>query len=83
VARAARRGNKPACSYLQAIRLGQIENPVVALVPILEAGAHLILGRSGSQTKEGMGETVGNWTMLRQKVVALRLALTAHFGGLF
>jgi hypothetical protein len=76
------RANQPAGARLQAIGLGEVEDAVVALVPILDALADLGLGGAGFEAEEGMGEIVAYVVMLRREVVGLRFAFLADELGL-
>ncbi len=74
-------GDHPAGAGLQAIRLRQVENAVVALVPILQAATHVGLGGAGLQAHERVIEMVLGGVQLRREVVALGLALLPRQGG--
>ena len=74
--------DEPAGAGLQAVGLGEIEDAVVALVPVLEALADLRLGGAGFEAEEGVGEVVADVVVLRREVVALGLALLADERGL-
>ena len=69
--------DEPAGAGLQAIGLREVEDAVVALVPILEALADLRLGGAGFEAHEGVGEIVADVVVLRREVVRLGLALLA------
>src|SRR5580704_8898460 len=70
--------HEPARSRLQPIRLGKVENAVVALVPAFEALANLFPRGAWLKAKVGMGEVAGGGIQLRRKVVSLWLAFSAH-----
>ena len=55
----------------------EIEDAVVALVPVLQALADLRLGRAGLEAHERVGEVVADVVVLRREVVALGLAFLA------
>ena len=74
-------GNHPARAGLQAIRLREVEDAVVALVPVLEAAADVGLGGARLQAHERIVEVVFGGVQLRREVVALGLALLAGQGG--
>ena len=76
------RADQPAGAGLQAIGLREIEDAVVALVPVLEALADLRLGGAGFEAEEGVGEVVADVVVLRREVVALGLAFLADQLGL-
>jgi hypothetical protein len=69
------RPDQPAAADLQAIRLRQVEDAVVALVPILQALADLRLGGAGVEAHERVREIVADVVVLRREVIALGLAL--------
>ena len=71
------RVDEPAGAGLEAIGLGEIEDAVVALVPVFEALADLRLGRAGLEAHEGVGEIVADVVVLRREVIGLRLAFLA------
>ena len=74
------RRNEPARARLQPIRFRQIENAVVALVPVLEALANLRFCRAGLESHEGVVETVFRRVELRGIVIGFRFAfLTGEF----
>ena len=74
--------HEPAGAGLEAIRLAEVEDAVVALVPAFEAAANVLLRRAGLQAEEGVGEVVADGVELRRKVVGLGLALLADQRGL-
>ena len=74
-------GNHPARAGLQAIGLRQVEDAVVALVPVLQAAADVGLGRARLQAHERVVEMVLGGVELRREVVALGLALLAGQRG--
>ena len=61
----------------------EVENAVVAFVPIREALAHLRLGRAGLEAHEGVREIVADVVVLRRKIITLRLAFLPDQLGLF
>ena len=73
---------EPAGAGLQAIGLGEVEDAVVALVPILDALADLGFGGAGFEAEEGVGEIVADVVVLRREVVGLRFAFLADELGL-
>ena len=75
--------NQPAGAGLEAVGFGEIEDTIVALVPILEALAHLCLGGAGLEAHESVREVVANVVVLRREIVALRFAFLLHQFGLF
>ena len=74
--------DQPAGAGLQAVGLGEVEDAVVALVPILEALADLGLGGAGFEAEEGVGEIVAHVVVLRREVVGLGFAFLADELGL-
>ena len=74
-------GNHPARARLQAIGLREVEDAVVALVPVLQAAADVGLGRARLQAHERVVEVVLGGVELRREVVALGLALLAGQRG--
>src|SRR5262249_42765361 len=72
----------PTRPRMQAIRLAVIENAVVSLVPVLEATAHISLGRPRFEAHERVGKIVASVVELRRKVIRLRLALLTDEGCL-
>ena len=66
--------NKPAGARLETVGAAKVEDAVVSLVPILEALAHLLLGRAGLEAHEGVREIVADVVVLRRKIITLRLA---------
>src|SRR5690606_11939159 len=68
------RRNQPAGAALQAIGLRQVEDAVVPLLPILEALAELVLGRSRLEPHERVAEVVVDIVVLRREVIALGLS---------
>ena len=71
------RADEPAGAGLQAIGAGEIEDAVVAFVPIFEAFADLRLGRAGLEAHEGVGEIVADVVVLRREIIGFRLAFLA------
>ena len=71
------RRDQPAGAPLQTVGLGEVDDPVVAAVPVLEAAADVVLRGARLQPHEGVGEVVVAVVVLRRKVVALRLAFLA------
>ena len=69
--------DQPAGAHFQAICFGKIEDAVVALVPVLEAFAHLRLGRAGLEAHECVREIIPDVVVLRRKVIGLGLAFLA------
>ena len=74
--------HQPAGARLEAVRLGEVQDAVVALVPVGEALADVGLGRARLEAEERVGEVVADRVELRREVVRLRLALLADLGGL-
>ena len=72
----------PAGARLEAVGLREIEDAVVALVPVLQAAADIGLGRARLQPEERVVEMVLRGVQLRREVVALRLALLAGQRGM-
>ena len=71
------RRNQPASAALQSVGLGEIDDPVVAAVPVLEAAADILLRGPRFEAHEGVGEVVVAVVVLRREVVALRLPFVA------
>ena len=77
------RRHQPARARLEPVGLGVVENSVVAFVPSLKAGAHVLAGRTRFQSEIGMRKIAVGCVLLRRKIVAFRLALTTDkFGQL-
>jgi hypothetical protein len=74
--------DEPAGAGFQAVGFREIEDAVVALVPILKALAHLRLGGAGFKAHEGVREVVADVVVLRREVIALGLAFLADELGL-
>ena len=74
--------DEPAGAGLETVGLREIEDAVVALVPVLEAAADLRLGRARLEAHEGVGEIVADVVVLRREVIALGLAFLADEFGL-
>src|SRR5205807_5223410 len=77
------RADEPAGAGLEAIRLREIKDAVVALVPILKTLPHLRLRRAGFEAEESVRKIVAHVVVLRRKVVTLRLAFLADQLRLF
>ena len=77
------RSDHPARAWLQTVGLGEIEDAVVALVPVFDAAAHLLAGGAGLEAHEGVGEVVADGVHLGREVIGLGLAFLAHQRGLF
>ena len=77
------RRNQPAGAALQTIRLRQVEDPVVPLVPILQALAQLSLGGARLQTHKRITKIVVDVVQLRREVIALGLPFLADELGVF
>ena len=69
------RGNHPAGARLQAIGAGEIQNAVVALVPVFQALANLLFGRARLEAHKGVVEAVLGGVELRGIVVRFRLTV--------
>ena len=67
--------NQPAGAGLQAVGPREIEDAVVAPIPVLEAAADLRLGRAGLEAHEGVREIVADVVVLRREIIRLGLAL--------
>ena len=74
--------HQPAGAGLQAIGLAEIEDAVVALVPVVQAADDVVLGRARLQAEEGVGEVVAHGVELRREIVRFRLAFLADLGRL-
>ncbi len=74
--------DEPAGAGLEAVGLGEVEDAVVAFVPVLDALADLGLGGAGFEAEEGVGEVVADVVVLRREVVGLGLAFLADELGL-
>ena len=74
-------GDHPAGAGLQAIGLREVEDAVVALVPVFQAAADVGLGGARLQAHERVVEVVLGGVQLRREVVALGLALLAGQRG--
>ena len=68
----------PARARLQAIGLGQVGDLVVALVPDLQAVAHLLLRRARLQAEEGVGEGAAVVVELGRVEIGLRFRRHPH-----
>ncbi len=77
------RRDEPAGARLEAVGAAEVEDAVVALVPILQAAADVGLGRARFQAHERVGEVVADVVVLRREIVGLGLALLPDKGGLF
>ena len=77
------RRNQPARPRLEPVRTRKIQNPVVALVPVLKALPDLRLGRPGFKSHERIREIVPHWIVLRREIIGLRLSFLPHQSGLF
>ncbi len=77
------RRNEPAGAGLQAIRAGEIENSIIALIPVFQTATHLRFGGAGLESHEGIGKIVADIVMLRGKVVRFGFAFLADEFGLF
>ena len=65
----------PPFAGFQPIRARVIQNPVVALIPILKAAVNIVFGRAGLEAHERVREIVVDLVVLRRKVIRFRLAL--------
>ena len=72
----------PAGAGLQPVGPRQEGDAVVALVPVLEAAAHVLLGGARLEAHEGVREVVVGLVVLRREVVRLGLAAAADQLGL-
>ena len=59
-----------------------VEDPVVTLVPALEAAMNVGLGRAGLEAHERVREQVAGPVELRREIIAFGLSLAAEQGGL-
>ena len=75
--------DEPSGSSFESIGPRQVENAVVAAIPILEAPAQLILRRARLESHEGVREVVVDVVVLGREVVALGLSFLAHECGVF
>src|SRR6266404_5921420 len=74
--------DQPAGAWLEPIRFGEIQNPVVALVPVFQAFSDLGFGGAGLEAKECVREIIAKIVMLWWKVVRLGFALETDQLGL-
>ncbi len=72
----------PASAGLELIGAGEIEDAVVAFIPLFETTAEVSLRCPGVQTHEGVGEVVLFEVVLRREVVGFGLAVLAYKRGL-
>ena len=70
--------NQPTRARLQPIRLRQVQDPVVTLVPIFQALPHLRLRGARLKSHERVREVVPHVVVLRREVIRLRLAFLSH-----
>ena len=71
------RVDEPAGADLEAVGFGEIEDAVVALVPVADALFDLLLGGAGLEAHEGVGEVVADGVVLGREVVGLGFAFLA------
>ena len=76
------RVDEPTGSRLEAVGFGEVQNAVVALVPVLEALPDLSLGRARLEAHKSIREVVSDIVVLGREVVALGLAFLTHQLGL-
>ncbi len=76
------RRNQPASAGFQAIGAAEVENAVVAFVPVFEAAADLGFGRAGLEAHEGVGEIVADVVVLRREIIRFRFAFQTKQRGL-
>src|SRR4029077_8414542 len=76
------RVDEPSRTRLEPIGFGEIENPVIALIPVLKTSANLRPAGARLETHERVGKIVAYVVVLRRKVVRLRLAFLPHQGSL-
>ena len=74
--------DQPSAAGLEAEGVGEIEDAVVAFVPVFERFTHLRFGGAGGETHEGIGEVIAGVIVLRREVITLRLALLPDQCGL-
>jgi hypothetical protein len=77
------RRNQPAGAGFEAVGAREIEDAVVAFVPVFEAAPDLGFGGAGFEAHEGVGEIVADVVVLRRKVIGLGFAFLADEFGLF
>src|SRR5438093_108071 len=71
-----------ASTGLETIGATEVEDAVIAPVPVFEAASDLGLGGAGLEAHEGVGKIVADVVMLRGEVVTLGLAFLADEFGL-
>ena len=71
----------PPAAGLQLVRARVVEDAVVALVPALQAAAHVVARGAGVEAHEGVGKIVVLEVVLRREIVGLGLALLADARG--
>ena len=72
------RRDQPTGSPLQAIGAGQIENAVVALIPVLQAAADVVLRGARFEPHERVTEIIVDVIVLGREIIAFRLAFLAR-----
>jgi hypothetical protein len=77
------RAHQPAGAGLEPVGLREVQDAVVALVPIRQAGADLVLGGARLESEEGVGKVVAHIVVLGREVVGLRFAFLADEFRLF
>src|SRR5579883_2013362 len=72
----------PPRTRLQLVCLGVIQDPVIPLVPALEAAPHVFFGRAWFQPHEGIRKIVLLEVILRWKIVSLGFGLASDPEGM-
>ena len=76
------RRDQPACATLEPVGLGEVDDTVVATVPVLQALPHVLLRGARLQPHERVGKVVVAVVVLRREVIALRFAFLADELGI-
>jgi hypothetical protein len=74
--------HEPAGSGFEALGGGEVENSVVALVPVGDASADLILGGIGVKAEKRVGEIIADVVVLGRKIIGLGFSFLANERGL-
>src|SRR5204862_5848436 len=72
------RADEPAGAGLEAICLREIEDAVIALVPILEAFADLRPRGAGFEAEKSVGKVIADVVVLRREIIRFRFAFLAY-----
>lgn len=74
--------DEPAGAGLEFVGFGELEDFVVALLPVGDAIVDLLSGRAGLEAHEGVGEVVADVVVLGWEVIGLGFSLLADERGL-